>query len=208
MVEVAGKIVEQSVSVLIDPGSTHSYITPRVVEICVFKKLRHNKSCLVQLVTRTRRKFSEVVRKCLFVMDGLVTCANLNVMPLCSYDVLIGMDWLEEHSVKLDCYNKTFESLDEEGNLRVVRGIRKVISIRNISAMQLKKFYRKGCRLYATHVLEVAENETPMLEDFHVLQEFRDFFLMKFQGFLQRETLILPLTFFLEQHQCPRHPIG
>ena len=28
MVEFAGKIVEQSVSVLIDPGSTHIYITP------------------------------------------------------------------------------------------------------------------------------------------------------------------------------------
>ena len=31
VVEVEGKIVEQSVSILIDPGSTHSYITPRVV---------------------------------------------------------------------------------------------------------------------------------------------------------------------------------
>ena len=31
VVEVAGKIVEQSISILIDPGSTHSYITPRVV---------------------------------------------------------------------------------------------------------------------------------------------------------------------------------
>ena len=47
VVEVAGKIVEQSVSVLIDPGSTHSYITPRFVEICAFKKLKHSKSWLV-----------------------------------------------------------------------------------------------------------------------------------------------------------------
>ena len=39
MVEVAGKIVEQSVSILIYPSSTHSYITPRVVDICAFKKL-------------------------------------------------------------------------------------------------------------------------------------------------------------------------
>ena len=37
VVEVAGKIVEQYVPILIDPGSTHSYITPRVVEICNFK---------------------------------------------------------------------------------------------------------------------------------------------------------------------------
>ena len=30
VVEVAGKTVEQYVSILIDPGSTHSYITPSV----------------------------------------------------------------------------------------------------------------------------------------------------------------------------------
>ena len=87
------------------------------------------------------------------------------------------MDWLEAHKVKLDCYNKKFECMDEEGNLGVVRDIPKVISVRRVSTMKLKKFYRKGCRLYATHVLEAMENETPKLEDYHVLQEFRDAFL-------------------------------
>ena len=52
-----------------------------------------------------------------------------------SYDVLIGMDWLEYHTVNLDCYNKTFECMDEEGKLVVVRGISKVSSVRKISAM-------------------------------------------------------------------------
>ena len=68
-------------------------------------------------------------------MDGLVTFADLNVLPLGSYDVLIGMDWLEAHRAKLHCYNKTFECLDEEGNLRVVKGFPKVISRKNSSAM-------------------------------------------------------------------------
>ena len=61
MVEFSGKIVEQSVSILIDPSSTHSYITPRVVEICAFKKVKHGKYWLVQIATRTKRKVSEVV---------------------------------------------------------------------------------------------------------------------------------------------------
>ena len=59
--------------------------------------------------------------------------------------------------------------MDEEGNPRVVRGIPKVISVRQISAMQLKNFCRKGCQLHAAHILEATENETPRLEDFHVL---------------------------------------
>ena len=57
------------------------------------------------------------------------------VMPLGSYDILIGMDWLEAHRENIDCYNKIFECLDEEGNLRVVKGIPKVISGRKSSAM-------------------------------------------------------------------------
>ena len=62
MVEVAGKIAKQSISVLIDPGSTHSYITPRVVEVCAFNKLKHSKSWLAQLATVTKRKVSEMVK--------------------------------------------------------------------------------------------------------------------------------------------------
>ena len=122
MVEVASKIVEKYFFVLIDPGSAHGYITPRVVDICAFKKLKHRKSWFVQLATGTRRKFSEVVEKFPLVMDGLVTYVGL---PLGSYDI----DWLESHRVKLNCYNKAFECMDEEGNPRVVRGIPKVISV-------------------------------------------------------------------------------
>ena len=146
------------------------------MEICVFKKVKHSKSWLVQLATGTKRKVSEVVERCPLVMDGLVTYVDLNVLPLGSYDILIRMDWLEAHKVKLDYYNNTCERIDEEGNRKVVRGIPKVIYIRNISAMRPKKIYRKGCILYATHVLEGAKNETPMLEEFHVLKEFRDVF--------------------------------
>ena len=110
---VEGKISKQSVSIWIDPGSTHNYITPRIAEICSFKKLEHRKSWLVQLATGTKRKVSEIVEKLRVDMDGLFTYANLNILPLGSYDIPIGMDWLEAHKVKLDCYNKTFECMDK-----------------------------------------------------------------------------------------------
>ena len=113
VVEFAGKIIKQYVSILIDPSSTHSYITPKVVEICDFKKVKHNKSWLVQLANGTKRRVSEVVEKCPLVINGLSTLVDMNVLPLGSYYVLIGMDWLEAHRVKLDYYNKNFECMDE-----------------------------------------------------------------------------------------------
>jgi hypothetical protein len=47
-------------------------------------------------------------------MNGLRTKDDLNIIPLGSYDFLIGMDWLDELYVVLDCYNKAFTCLDEE----------------------------------------------------------------------------------------------
>ena len=92
MVELAGKIVEQSISILTDLGSTHSYITPRVVEICDFKKDKHRKPWLVQLATGNKRRVSELVEKCPLVMNGLNTYVDLNVLPLGSYDV--PLEWI------------------------------------------------------------------------------------------------------------------
>ena len=43
VVEVEGDIAKKNVSILIDPGSTHSYITPRVVEMCTLRKSNHRK---------------------------------------------------------------------------------------------------------------------------------------------------------------------
>ena len=51
-----------------------------------------------------------------------------------SYDVFIGMHKLEAHRVKIDCYNKNFECLDEEDNLKVVKGIPKVISVAGVQS--------------------------------------------------------------------------
>ena len=56
IVEVVGKIAKQSVSILIDLGSTHNYITLKIVEICAFKKLKHSESWLVQLAMEPREK--------------------------------------------------------------------------------------------------------------------------------------------------------
>ena len=42
--------------------------------------------------------------------------------------------------------------------------------------MQLNKLCRKRCQLYAAHVLEAAENGTPRMEEFHVLQEIMNAF--------------------------------
>jgi hypothetical protein len=68
-------------------------------------------------------------------MNGLSTKAYLNILPLGSYDILIGMDWLDQHHDILNCHNKVFTYLNEEGNPRTVQGIPRIVTVQEISAM-------------------------------------------------------------------------
>jgi len=87
------------------------------------------------------------------IMNDFRTQINLNVLPLGSYDVLIGMDWLEKHHVILNCFEKTFTCLNEKGNIVMIKGIPKKVSVREISALQMKRYGRKGCKVFVVFVL-------------------------------------------------------
>jgi hypothetical protein len=68
-------------------------------------------------------------------MNGLKTKVNVNIIPLGSYDCLIGMDWMEKNHVVLDCFNKTITCRDEGVKQGNIRGILRAIVVREISAM-------------------------------------------------------------------------
>jgi hypothetical protein len=109
-------------------------------------------------------------------MNGNKTKEYLNIITLGSYDCLIGMDWIERKHVVLDCYKKVFKYLDEEGNPRILKGIPRPIYIRDISALQLKRSFRKGRQIYASHIEEPVKDKETSLEDYPVLKEFKDVF--------------------------------
>ena len=87
-------------------------------------------------------------------MDQFETLAKINVLPLGSYDVLIGMDWLEHHRVVLNFFDKTFTCINSDGKLINVKGIPRKRVVRQIYALQLKRAVRKGCKAYAVIVID------------------------------------------------------
>ena len=107
MVEVEGTINQTPIAILIDPGASISYISPKMVEKCKFPVEKFENSWLVQLATGAKRKVTFFVKECAVVMDHFEAVVKLNVLPFGSYDLLIGMDWLEQHRIILNCYDKT-----------------------------------------------------------------------------------------------------
>jgi hypothetical protein len=53
----------------------------------------------------------------------------------------------------------------------------------------MKKYYRKGCPLYAIQVLESVEDDRPSLEDHPILREYRYVFLEEVSGLPPRRDI-------------------
>lgn len=130
MVEIEGMINKKPASILIDPGDSLSYISPGIVEKCNLSLRRFQKSWLVQLATGTKRKVVIFIESSELFMNDLQTHVNLNVLPLGSYDVLIGMDWLQKNKVILNCLENTFTFLNEKEEIVVVKGIPREVPVR------------------------------------------------------------------------------
>jgi hypothetical protein len=52
----------------------------------------------------------------------------------------------------------------------------RVVVVRLILAMQLKKNFRKGCQIFATHMEEATRHKVASIEDHPVLRDFEDVF--------------------------------
>ena len=109
--------------------------------------------------------------------------ADLNVLPLGSYDILIGMDWLEKHWSLVNCKTKTIYYKDDCGEQQELQGIRHPVQIRPITTTQLAKCIKKKCQIYAIQVgYANQKDKTAMLGNIPVVQEFVDVFLEEVPG--------------------------
>ena len=166
-------IQNQFVSILIDPGASLSYVSPSIVEKCNLSLKKFEKSWLVQLATGTKRKVVIYVENCEMFMSQFKTQVKLNVLPLGSNDILLGMDWLEKHNVVLNCFEKKFACLDDKGETVTIKGIPRKVFVRQNSSLQMKKSVRKGCKVFVVHVM----NDEHMNKEYKL--EFDDIPILK-----------------------------
>jgi hypothetical protein len=147
-----------------------------MVESLQLPRSNHGKYWLVKFATGAKRRVVELVKSFPVDMNGLSTREELNILPLGSYDFLIGIDCLDQHHAILDYHNKEFTCLDEEGNPRKVQGIPIEIAIKEISTIQLRKCYRKGCQIFVAHIEETPKDKVSNIEDHAILKYFEDVF--------------------------------
>jgi hypothetical protein len=94
MIEVEDKIDNRPIAILIDCTFSQSYIDPNLVEIFKLNKFKHEKSWLVQVATRTKRRINELVNDFPINMKGINTKEDFNIISFKYYRCFTHMDWI------------------------------------------------------------------------------------------------------------------
>jgi hypothetical protein len=173
---------------LITPGATKSFISGAVLKIIKVKVFEQDEFIFVEMASRSKQKVGGKIKGCRLNLGYFVTRDNMYVTMLGSYDVMIGMDWLDSHEVILNCKTKWLSLVDDEGRRGVIVGRNQGVSLRFISFLLIWKSMCKGCKLYVIVALKkkgVAEG----LENLPVVQEFVDVFPEELHGFPHEREL-------------------
>ena len=92
-------------------------------------------------------------------------------LELYDFDLILGMDWLSKHKAQVDCFTKTVTIQGIGDKIVVFTGERKVIPSCVILVLVARKFLRKGCYAWLTHVRELEKGSID-LASIPVVREF------------------------------------
>jgi hypothetical protein len=115
VLEKSGIVVDQPLSILIDPGATESFISSAALKQIKVKAVENDEFRFVEMASEAKQKVGGKVLGCTLNLGEFFTRSNLYIMILGYYDVVINMDWLESHEVILNCKMKILILVDDEG---------------------------------------------------------------------------------------------
>lgn len=135
VVEVLCLLQGTPISILLDFGTSNSFISPSVVKYCNLVVAKQGIKWHVELAFGEKVLVESLLPGCKLEFGSVVTSVNLHILPLGSYDVILGMDWLSAHQAIIDFRHKSIHCQDDSrGEVEIV-GIQKPISLRIISTM-------------------------------------------------------------------------
>ncbi|PKA61698.1 putative mitochondrial protein [Apostasia shenzhenica] len=121
---VEGMIKKKSVFILVDSGSTHNFVDPELAKAtqCELEEIANFQ---VNLATGARYEVTQLAKEVVWKVQGHIFKADMMILPLGSYDVVLGVQWLATLGPVSWDFLKLQMSFQYLGQHVVLKGVRK-----------------------------------------------------------------------------------
>ncbi|XP_070046708.1 uncharacterized protein [Nicotiana tomentosiformis] len=121
-------VYRRDASVLFDPGSTYSYVSSLFAYFLDIPRESLGTPIYVSTPMGDSVIVDRIHRSCMVTFYGYETRANLLLLDMTEFEVILGMDWLSPYLTILDCHAKIvtlampeLHTLDSKGSKRVIK---------------------------------------------------------------------------------------
>nr|GLL29994.1 uncharacterized protein LOC109160430 [Ipomoea trifida] len=90
--------------VLFDSGSSHCFVSKRFVKSLNLKTEKLDEPLFVNTPMKKIEIADRWVRNCILLLEGREMVANLALLDMHDFDVILGMDWLSKNHAFIDCF--------------------------------------------------------------------------------------------------------
>nr|CAD1818667.1 unnamed protein product [Ananas comosus var. bracteatus] len=156
--------------ILFDSGATHSFISSKVVLDYGLTYLPLGCDLWVDTPVGGVR-VCRVCKSCPIEVDGHVLLADLIVIDMKEFDVILGMDWLTAHGATIDCSGRKVVFRTSYGSEFILVGDRSRSPSRIISALKATKMLRSGRFAILAYIVD-SQNEQLKLGEIPVLKPY------------------------------------
>ncbi|WZY88585.1 hypothetical protein YC2023_045320 [Brassica napus] len=163
--------------VLFDSGATHSFVDPEVAAEFVGSFVIDRMDVAVMTPRDQTLQARECIRRVSLVICEKMFLADLLVVPLKGYKVILGVDWLSGYWAQLDC-GKGHILFKENGQRQIVfYGISPSKSVFLVAALRVEDLLKDGeAYLVIVTISEGPASNGVEITDISVVQEFEDVF--------------------------------
>nr|GEX00607.1 putative reverse transcriptase domain-containing protein [Tanacetum cinerariifolium] len=158
--------------VLFDSGSDRSFVDTRLSAMLDIDPIKIGASYEVELVDGRVASTDTVLKGCTLNFVNHIFEINLMPIELGTFDVIIDIDWLVKHDAVI-VYGEKVVRIPYWNEMLIVEKDTGVSRLKVISCIKARKYVKRGCHLFLTHVAESKSKEKRM-KDVPVIRNFTE----------------------------------
>ncbi|KAM0865713.1 hypothetical protein ACQ4PT_043087 [Festuca glaucescens] len=151
VIQLQAFIEDKEILILVDSGSSASFINQHLADTMQGAQPL-SQPCRVNVADGTQYKCSAYIPQCQWTANDHQFTTDLKILPLGSFDAILGMDWLEQHNPDIDWVMKTLQISGPEGVIHLQGHRRFGAQCSAISVTELANICRQGSAAHLIHV--------------------------------------------------------